>query len=80
MKKHLSMRSGNPALNKNTFTNSSTSNNKTMTIDGTVNKIGRFSLLCSKRIQNLQDGQIQNYAIFMVYGFVLFLLIAIIKY
>ena len=39
MKRHLSLRSGNPALNKNTFknfTDSSISNQ--MTIDGTVNK------------------------------------------
>lgn len=39
MRRHLSLRSGNPALNKNTFknfTDSSISNQ--MTIDGTVNK------------------------------------------
>ena len=47
MNKHLSMRSGNPVLNKNTFTNSDTTN--TMTIDGTVNKtsISLLILLCS---------------------------------
>jgi len=47
MNKHLSMRSGNPVLNKNTFTNSDTTN--TMTIDGTVNKtaISLLILLCT---------------------------------
>ena len=39
MSKHLSMRSGNPALNKNTFKNITTNSDQVMTIDGTVNKI-----------------------------------------
>ena len=38
MNKHLSMRSGNPALNKNTFKDIPISDEKTMSIDGTVNK------------------------------------------
>jgi len=39
MRRHLSMRSGNPALNKNTFKNfTDTSISNQMTIDGTVNK------------------------------------------
>tara|TARA_Y100000590_G_scaffold331531_1_gene376709 strand:- start:174 stop:914 length:741 start_codon:yes stop_codon:yes gene_type:complete len=37
MRNHLSLRSGNPALNKNTFRGLKTDGN-TMTIDGTVNK------------------------------------------
>ena len=38
MNRHLSMRSGNPALNKNTFQNISNASSEQMTIDGTVNK------------------------------------------
>jgi len=38
MNRHLSMRSGNPALNKNTFQNISNASSEKMTIDGTVNK------------------------------------------
>jgi len=39
MRRHLSLRSGNPALNKNTFKNfTDTSKSNQMTIDGTVNK------------------------------------------
>ena len=38
MNRHLSMRSGNPALNKNTFKNISSTGSDVMTIDGTVNK------------------------------------------
>ena len=39
MRRHLSMRSGNPALNKNTFKNfTDNSISNQMTIDGTVNK------------------------------------------
>ena len=39
MRRHLSLRSGNPALNKNSFKNfTDTSISDQMTIDGTVNK------------------------------------------
>jgi len=38
MNRHLAMRSGNPALNKNTFKNISNVSSDRMTIDGTVNK------------------------------------------
>ena len=38
MRRHLSMRSGNPALNKNTFSNIDSNSSNVMTIDGTVNK------------------------------------------
>jgi len=38
MNRHLSMRSGNPALNKNTFKNISNTSSDRMTIDGTINK------------------------------------------
>jgi len=38
MNKHLSFRSGNPALNKNTFKGLETTTSNTMTIDGTINK------------------------------------------
>ena len=56
MTRHLSYRSGNPALNKNTFKGLSVSKssgplirNDYMTIDGTVNKtaISLFLLMCS---------------------------------
>ena len=35
---HLSFRSGNPALNSKTFENFSVTQEKTMTLQGTVNK------------------------------------------
>jgi len=38
MRKHLSLRSGNPALHKNTFRGLQVTGDQTMTIDGTVNK------------------------------------------
>ena len=38
MRNHLSLRSGNPALNKNTFKNLPIDGTQTMTIDGTINK------------------------------------------
>ena len=38
MNRHLSFRSGNPALTKNTFKNITYSNDYRMTLEGTVNK------------------------------------------
>ena len=38
MNRHLSLRSGNPALTKNTFKNISFSDENRMTLEGTVNK------------------------------------------
>ena len=38
MNRHLSLRSGNPALTKNTFKNMDFSNANHMTLEGTVNK------------------------------------------
>tara|TARA_Y100000588_G_scaffold356181_1_gene412146 strand:- start:967 stop:1731 length:765 start_codon:yes stop_codon:yes gene_type:complete len=38
MNRHLSLRSGNPALTKNTFSNFSISTDQAMTLEGTVNK------------------------------------------
>ena len=38
MNRHLSFRSGNPALTKNTFKNISDSSVNKMTLEGTVNK------------------------------------------
>lgn len=45
MSKHLSMRSGNPALSKDTFLISNRSENEAMTLNGTVNKTF-ISLAC----------------------------------
>ena len=49
MNRHLSFRSGNPALTKNTFKNISDSSVNKMTLEGTVNKtiIALILLLCS---------------------------------
>ena len=49
MNRHLSMRSGNPALNKNTFIGFANYTGECMTIDGTVNKtiISLFLLFLS---------------------------------
>ena len=38
MNRHLSLRSGNPALKKNTFQNLAYSETDRMTLEGTVNK------------------------------------------
>ena len=38
MNRHLSLRSGNPALTKNTFSNFTIGNTQRMTLEGTINK------------------------------------------
>jgi len=45
MNKHLALRSGNPALTKNTFKNLSFTSSKQMTLEGTVNKTGLSLIL-----------------------------------
>ena len=45
MNKHLSLRSGNPALSKNTFKNLTFTGSKQMTLEGTVNKTGLSLIL-----------------------------------
>ena len=45
MRQHLSMRSGNPALNSKIFTSSAQSGSEKMTIEGTVNKTAMSLLL-----------------------------------
>ena len=45
MNQHLSFRSGNPSLNKNTFASFTDSIEEKMTIDGTVNKTGILLLI-----------------------------------
>jgi len=45
MNRHLSLRSGNPALTKNTFRNLTYSNTNKMTLEGTVNKTALALLL-----------------------------------
>ena len=45
MRSHLSMRSGNPALNSKIFTTSVKDGSEKMTIEGTVNKTAMSLLL-----------------------------------
>ncbi|MEK6693008.1 MAG: Na(+)/H(+) antiporter subunit D [Nitrospirota bacterium] len=40
----------------------------TEAVDGTVNGIGKFTVLWSKAMRLIQSGQIQQYAVFMVFG------------
>lgn len=42
-------------------------------VDGTVNGIGKFTVLWSKAMRLIQSGQIQHYAVFMVFGVIIIL-------
>jgi multicomponent Na+:H+ antiporter subunit D len=45
----------------------------TEAVDGTVNGIGKFTVLWSKAMRLIQSGQIQQYAVFMVFGVIVIL-------
>lgn len=67
MNRHLSLRSGNPALTKNTFKNISFSNSNRMTLEGTVNKtIIALIILLSSAIYTYSN----EYTNFVWLGFI----------
>ena len=49
MRNHLSLRSGNPALQSKTFREESLSKSESMTLEGTINKtsLSLFVLMCT---------------------------------
>ena len=75
MNRHLSMRSGNPALNKNTFIGFANHTGDCMTIDGTVNKT--FISLILLFISAIYSWSYFSTS-FIVFGFIGGLIVAII--
>ena len=72
MNRHLSFRSGNPALNQNTFKNLELSNTERMTLEGTVNKtIIALLLLFFSASYSFNSGGIQFVWLGFIAGFIL---------
>ena len=72
MNRHLSLRSGNPALNQNTFKNLELSNTERMTLEGTVNKtIIALLLLFFSASYSFNSGGIQFVWLGFIAGFIL---------
>jgi multicomponent Na+:H+ antiporter subunit D len=47
-------------------------------VDGTINGIGKLTLLWSRKMQDAQSGQIQHYAMLMVAGFIALIVIVMV--
>ena len=47
----------------------------TVIVDGSLNGLGKLTLACSRKMQNVQSGQIQHYAMVMVAGFIVLIVI-----
>ena len=72
MNRHLSLRSGNPALTKNTFKNLEFSNSNRMTLEGTVNKtIIALLLLFFSAIYSYSNANTSFVWMGFIIGFVL---------
>ena len=72
MNRHLSLRSGNPALNQNTFKNIEFSNTERMTLEGTVNKtIIALLLLFFSASYSFNSGGVQFVWLGFIVGFIL---------
>ena len=89
MSKHLSLRSGNPALNSKVFKDFSNSTDETMTLNGAVNKtaISLLILLLSGfmgfymtfKSGVIIEGQIANMSsVYMTGGFIVGLILALV--
>ena len=50
----------------------------TVIVDGTINGIGKLTLLWSRKMQDAQSGQIQHYAMLMVAGFIALIVIVMV--
>jgi multicomponent Na+:H+ antiporter subunit D len=47
----------------------------TVVVDGAINGLGKLTLAWSRKIQNAQSGQIQHYAMYMVAGFIVLIVV-----
>ncbi len=50
----------------------------TVVVDGTINGIGKFAMACSRKMQKIQSGQIQHYAMLMIAGVIAVIIIVMV--
>ena len=50
----------------------------TVIVDGTMNGIGKTVMICSQKMQKIQSGQIQHYAIIMFTGVIILIFIGVV--
>jgi len=50
----------------------------TVVVDGTINGIGKIVMVCSQKIQKVQSGQIQHYAMLMLSGVIILIIIGVV--
>ena len=50
----------------------------TLIVDGTIHRMGRVAMSCSHKMQNVQSGQIQHYAMIMLAGVIVLIIIGVV--
>jgi len=50
----------------------------TVVVDGTINGVGKLAMACSRKMQKVQSGQIQHYAMLMVAGVIAVIIIVMV--
>ena len=50
----------------------------TVVVDGTINGIGKMVMVCSQKMQKVQSGQIQHYAMIMLTGVIILIIIGVV--
>ena len=50
----------------------------TVVVDGTMNGIGKIVMVCSQKMQKVQSGQIQHYAMIMLAGVIILIIIGVV--
>jgi multicomponent Na+:H+ antiporter subunit D len=49
----------------------------TVVVDGTINGIGKFAMVCSQKMLKIQSGHIQHYAMIMLAGVIILIIIGV---
>ena len=50
----------------------------TVVVDGAINGVGKLAMVCSQKMQKVQSGQIQHYAMIMLAGVIILIIIGVV--
>jgi multicomponent Na+:H+ antiporter subunit D len=50
----------------------------TVIVDGAINGVGKLAMVCSQKMQKVQSGQIQHYAMIMLAGVIILIIIGVV--